>query len=206
LKLLVITIRRVIKKYKPKKGMEAIKMANIVKGKNSVKVGQVSENKEPLKEVEENKVEEKKSRRSSSASSTVVNERPATKRKLGGARKSANDPFWYLQHEGELELVTSEGFNENLGIKEIKVFDPSDKQWEMGVLANCTIVMEYVTIKGVQVRETTRDDSGAIYIQTQSRSWDGNDGKKQYMNDVELSRPLQAQVLSFVEEMLEEAE
>jgi hypothetical protein len=103
-------------------------------------------------------------------------------------------------------MVTNEGFNEVLGIKEIQVYDPSDSQWENGVLANVTVVMEYVTIKGIQVRESIRDDSGAVYMQTQSRSWENAEGKKQYMNDVVIARPIEAQVLSFVEQMLESAE
>ena len=161
----------------------------------------VNENDLPL---EETGTKSNTSKRQSSVPRTKVNERPATKRRLGGSRPG-RDPFWYLKHEGDLELVTSEGFNDALGIKEIKVFDPSDAQWEMGVLANCTIIMEHVTIKGVQVRESTRDDSGSIYVQLQSRSWE-KEGQKQYMNDVEISRVLQAQVLSYVDGMLEDAQ
>jgi hypothetical protein len=178
--------------------------------KNTVKVGNtgVTENEAPLTENEETSVEEtapKNNRKSTRNSENKVNERPATKRKLGGNRRSARDPFWYLHHEGELEMVTAEGHNEVLGVKEIQVWDPSDAQWENGVLANVTLVMDYVTVKGVQVRESVRDDSGAIYLQTQSRSWE-KDGQKQYMNDVELARPVQAQILSYVEAMLVEAD
>jgi hypothetical protein len=174
--------------------------------RNSVKVGdavdKAVENEAPLKE--ETVVEEKSNKRQSSKTSVEVKERPATKRRLGGSRPG-RDPFWYLKHEGELELVTAAAENADLGIKEIKVFDPSDAQWENGTVANVILELEYVTIKGIQVRESTRDDSGAIFMQTQSRSWE-KDGQKQYMNDIVLATPVQAQILSYVESMLESAE
>ena len=172
-------------------------------------VKEVLDNKKAETEVQteetpEVKAEEKTSARKSTKA-TTAKERPAAKRRLGGSRPSSRDPFWYLKHEGEYEMVTAEPFNEALGIKEIQVFDPSDAQWENGVVAVCTLIMDYVTIKGLQVRESGRDDSGAIYVTTQSRSWE-KDGQKQYKNDVELSRVLQAQILSHVEAMLEPAE
>lgn len=166
--------------------------------RNSVKVGDAVDQSVGKEETKGTKIERK------SAGQTEVQERPATKRKLGGDRPLASNPFWYLNHTDELESVTSEGNNPALGIKEIKVFEPSDAQWNNGMVANCILVMDHVELQGIQVLESNRDDSGALYMRTQSRSWE-KDGQKQYKNDITLSRPLQAQILSFVEGMLVEA-
>lgn len=143
-------------------------------------------------------------RRESSSSDIAVAERPKTKRKLrdGAAGRNAE---WYLDRTGDLEHVTNESVNEAIGIYGMQVFAPSEKQWAMGTVANLTLDTIVGKIKGVQVRESTRDDSGALYMQTQSRSWE-KDGQKQYQNDLELSRTVEAQVLSYVNSLLVEAE
>ena len=140
-------------------------------------------------------------RQSSAESAPVVKERAPTTRRLGGNRPAVG--AWYLQDTEDLAGVTAEGFNDELGIREIKVYDPSDAQWNNGVLAITTLETVIGQIKGVQVMESSRDNS--IYLRMQSRSWEGNDGKKNYVNDLTLDRKVTAQVLRYVDAMLEDA-
>lgn len=140
-----------------------------------------------------------------STDAPVVNTRPATKRKLGGTFSNSSGQ-WYLEHDSEeLAGVTGEKTNLDLGIKLIQVFAPSDKQWSNGTVANVTLKTVVGLIKGIQVRESNRDESGSLYMQTQSRSWE-KDGQKQYMNDIELDRKVEAQILSYVDDLLVPAE
>ena len=158
---------------------------------------EVKENEQPLKEKEVNN-----SRRQSAGRVSQANDRPATKKRLKGDRPSSG--YWYLQDTAELEGVTAEAFNEALGIREIKVYDPSDKQWENGTLATITLETIIGQVKGIQVLDSERDDS--IYLRMQSRSWEGNDGKKNYVNDLKLDRKVEAQILRHISGMLEDVE
>lgn len=151
----------------------------------------------------ENKQEETKQTASNRQSSRNVqpNERPATKKRLRADRPSSG--FWYLQDTADLEGVTAEASNPELGITEIKVYEPSENQWANGTVATVTLETIIGQVKGIQVIDSTRDES--IYIRMQSRSYE-RDGQKQYVNDLTLDRKVQAQILRYVNTMLESAE
>lgn len=170
------------------------------KRKSTVKLGaavdNAVENNTPLVETATTET----NRQSSTETKAVVKERPATKRRLGGDRPAVG--AWYLQDTEDLAGVTADGFNDDLGIREVKVFDPSDAQWNNGVLAIVTLETIIGQLKGIQVLESSRDDS--IYLRMQSRSYE-KEGQKQYINDVTLDRKVQAQVLRHVDAMLENA-
>lgn len=168
--------------------------------KGTVKVGQATKNEQAVEQQAPLKEETKAPVRQSAGEQVQVKERPATKRRLGGNRPAGG--FWYLQDTEDLAGVTAESSNAEIGIREIKVYDPSDAQWNNGVLATVTLETVIGQIKGVQVLESNRDDS--IYIRLQSRSYE-NDKGKQYVNDVTLDRKVQAQVLRYVDSMLEMA-
>jgi hypothetical protein len=176
--------------------------------RNSVKVGQAvdkaveNENNQPLEEEKKVATETKaQSKRQSTKKTEVANERPATKKRLRGDRPSSG--FWYLQDTADLEGVTAEPTNEELGLREIKVFDPSDAQWDNGVVALVTIETIIGQVKGIQVMDSNRDNS--IYIRLQSRSYE-RDGQKQYVNDLTLDRKIQAQILRYIDSLLEDVQ
>jgi hypothetical protein len=102
----------------------------------------------------------------------------------------------------ELAGVTSEPMNEAIGIREIKVYEPSQAQWDNGTVATIQLETIIGQIKGIAVVESNRDDS--IYVRMQSRNYE-RDGQKQYVNDVALDRKVQAQILRYVDSLLVDA-
>lgn len=150
---------------------------------------------------EENKVEDKKTRKSTGGQSVKAQERPATKRKLGAAAVSSNGS-WYLQDTADLEGVTKESFNDALGIREIKVFQPSEAQWNNGTVASITLETIIGQVKGIAVVESNRDDS--LYVRMQRRSYE-REGQTQYVSDLTLDRKIQAQILRYVDSLLIDA-
>lgn len=144
-------------------------------------------------------------RQSSDDTPTNIAPRALPKRKLAADASSSNDQ-WYLEHDTEeLAGVTGEISNLDIGLKKIRVSNPTAKQWEKGTVANITIDTIVGTIGGIQVRESQWGNGQGLYMQTSSRSWEKN-GEKQYQNDVELSRKMEAQILSFVDALLVPAE
>lgn len=111
--------------------------------------------------------------------------------------------FWYMEETEELSGVTDESDNPLLGIERIAVKVPSEKQMDNGVVANVELMTTTSTISNLQVLESDRDDSGMLYLRIPSRSWEV-DGVKNYINDVELNRSIEAQILRFVESLLSE--
>lgn len=153
-------------------------------------------------QVEETKTTTRKSTRQSTGSSRpAVNERPATKRRLGSAAVQAGGA-WYLKDTSDLEGVTAEVSNDLIGIREIKVYEPSEAQWNNGTVATVTLETIIGQIKGIAVVESNRDDS--LYVRMQSRSY-VREEKTQYVNDVALDRKVQAQILRYVDKLLVEA-
>lgn len=175
-------------KRKSTKEVEAKKQMEIIKEENKM--------------AEETKTTTRKSTRQSTGSSRpAVQERPATKRRLGTAAVQAGGT-WYLKDTADLEGVTDEATNDALGIREIKVYEPSEAQWNNGTVATITLETIIGQIKGIAVVESNRDDS--LYVRMQSRSYD-REGQKQYVNDVALDRKVQAQILRYVDKLLVEA-
>lgn len=154
------------------------------------------------KVVAEKSAPAEKKGRQSTRQGDVAKQRPATKKKLKADRPSTG--FWYMQDTEDLEGVTSEPNNPVLGIREIKVFDPSEKQWDNGTLATLTIETVIGQIKGIQVIDSPRDNS--IYLRMQSRSWDDAQGNRNYVNDLTLDRKVQAQLLRYASTLLEDVE
>lgn len=165
-------------------------------------VGEATETQNTTVEEKSAPPAEKKTNRQSTGGGSVARQRPATKKRLRADRPSTG--FWYMQDTDDLEGVNDQPFNEAIGIKEIKVYDPSDKQWENGTLATLTVETIIGKIKGIQIMDSERDDS--IYLRMQSRSWEGADGKKNYVNDLELDRKVQAQLLRYATTLLEDVE
>jgi hypothetical protein len=160
---------------------------------------QVETKKEEAK-MEETKTTTRKSTRQSTGSATKVQERPATKRRLG--QKTVTS-FWYLADTEDLDGVTAEVRNDALGIREIKVYEPSEAQWNNGTVATVTLETIIGQVKGIAVVESNRDDS--LYVRMQSRSYE-REGQKQYVNDLALDRKVQAQILRYVDGLLIDAE
>lgn len=134
------------------------------------------------------------------ASAPRIQENRSASRRLSGNGRAID---WYKSREGDLVDVTNEASNPVLGISEIRAFGPSDAQWEAGVVARVVLETPHIEITGIQVRESNRD--GGLYVQLQSRMWEV-DGNKQYHNDVKISSAMQAQILCYIEALLEEQE
>lgn len=147
-----------------------------------------------------------KAKRQSTAKATQPAEsgrqRGATKKRLRSDRPDRG--FWYLNDTADLEGVTDEQSNPLLGITSINVFEPSEKQWDNGTVANISLDTIIGQIKGIQVIDSDRDNS--IYIRLQSRTWTGQDGKPQRANDVSLDRKVEAQILRHVNSLLVDVE
>jgi len=129
-------------------------------------------------------------------------QRPATKKRLRSDRPSAG--FWYMQDTPELAGVTDEASNPELGIRGITVREPSERQWELGTLAVVTLETIIGQVRGIQVLDSEFDNS--VYMRMQSRSWEGNDGKKNYVNDLVLDKKVEAQILRYVSSLLVDAQ
>ena len=113
---------------------------------------------------------------------------------FGGDRNTAE---WFLDRSNEMAVVTDEDHNLALGIKRIQAFGASGGQIAFGTIANVTVETLFGTITGIQVRESQRNP-GTLYIGTNSRKYEKEGQAAQYFNDVELSRPAQAQILSWI--------
>jgi hypothetical protein len=160
------------------------------------------ETKKEENQVAETKTTTRKSTRQSTGSNAPkVQERPATKRRLGAQAVSSNG-MWYLQDSAETEGVTADSFNDALGIREIKVYEPSEAQWNNGTVATITLETIIGQVKGIAVVESNRDDS--LYVRMQRRSYE-REGQTQYVSDLTLDRKVQAQILRYVDSLLVDA-
>ena len=119
-------------------------------------------------------------------------------------REDRFDSAWYRDdNDEELKDVTAESVNLKLGIKMIRVFKPSAKQSVSGVIANVTLDTIVGTIKSIQIRQSNNED-GTIYLTTPSRNVAPEGEDARWRSLVDLSRPVQAQILRYVETLLEE--
>lgn len=125
--------------------------------------------------------------------------RPLPKRRL--SLKVQGD--WFKSREGDLAVVTEEDHNHELGILKIRVYEPTEKQFQFGTMANIAIDTVVGTIKGLQIREGR---GGSIFLTEPSRDISREDQDARWISDVELSQPVKAQVLSYVDSMLVPAE
>jgi len=173
-------------------------MAQVTMGKK--KVQDAAE--KAVQQKEETKVENTVTRQSAGTSQAAPRQRAAASRRLSSAR--VQQGAWYLQDTDQLAGVTAEASNPELGITGIQVFDPSPAQFDNGTVARITLDTIVGTIKGMQVVESDRDNS--LFLRMQSRSWEGDNGQKNYVNDVELSDKAKAQILRYVDSLLEPAQ
>lgn len=170
------------------------------------------ETKQTTKNKKEEKVmEQQQNGRVSVGAGEVQNpaERRATRR-LGVVARTFNNPFWYREREGELALVTDEPVNYALGIRRIMVFEPSEAQWNAGVIANVRLELGtedvvFATISGMQIRESKQLD-GSIYLSTPSRNIAKEGEQARWLSDITLSNAVKAQILSYVETLLVDVE
>lgn len=142
-------------------------------------------------------------RKSSGASNTkAVKPQVKTTKVLGNVGE--RDSFWYLKHEADLELVTAEPKNDNLGIKRIGVYKPSDAQAANMVIASIQLETIAADIRGIQIKES-ENTPGALYLQTGSKNIAKEGEKAKWFNEVTLPKPVTAQILSYVDSLLIDA-
>lgn len=126
--------------------------------------------------------------------------KPATTVRLN--MESGRDSFWYLKHQGELEQVTAGVSNEAFGITRIGVFPPSEAQAANGVIASISLDTVLGNIRGIQIKEST-NAAGALYLQTGSKNIAKDGEPAKWFNEVTLAKPVSAQILSYVDSLLE---
>jgi hypothetical protein len=131
--------------------------------------------------------------------------------KSDAATTRTQDPFWYKKDDidpkkgdGFLKGVTSEKSNEALGIKNISVYqladkdgNPLTKMLDKGAICKVSLDTEVAYIDGITVWNSKNGD-GSIYLQMQSRTYQKGE-EKAYVNDTRLKKPVQAQILRYVE-------
>lgn len=121
-----------------------------------------------------------------------------TRRATGSGAK----PFWYLEREDELSVVTNEPFNKALGISLIKVFEPTQAQKLAGILCKVKLSTLSATIDNISVFES-RFAEGDIYMQMGGGRNVGTEEAPKWVRDCKLTAPAKAQVLSYVFSLLE---
>jgi hypothetical protein len=120
-----------------------------------------------------------------------------TRRATGsGAR-----PFWYLDHKGDLAAVTNEASNESLGIRKIDIFQPTEKQAEIGILCKVRINTYAATIDNIAIFESDFNE-GDIYMQMGGGRQIGTTEAPKWVRDCKLTAQAKAQVLSYVHSLL----
>jgi hypothetical protein len=115
------------------------------------------------------------------------------------------DANWFLDRTGELADVTDQASNPALGINSIAVFPASANQMQWYTIANVTLDTVLGTIHGTQIKESN-NRPGEIYLQAASHNTAKADQPKKYVNDVKFNRAVQAQILSYVNSLLEPAQ
>lgn len=141
-----------------------------------------------------------------SGGTTVEVKQPVVTSVRIGGFGGAND-FWYRDlGVGELAQVTNEHKNYALGIRNINVLPPSENQAGRGILARVqlelgTADVELMTIRGLTIRES-KNTAGAIYVQEGSRNIAQEGQADNWYREVTLKRPMQAQILAYIDTLL----
>ncbi|UNY39922.1 hypothetical protein KLEB273_gp249 [Bacillus phage vB_BauM_KLEB27-3] len=161
-----------------------------------------AEKEQALQKKEEKQMEKtaEKNRQTAGASAPAKKVFNASRRLKTELLQGAGE--WYKNREGDLASVTEEPKNLDIGVLEIKVYEPTPGQYANGTIANITLETVIGSVSGLQIRESVKKP-GQIYLQVPSRSWE-TEGQRRYSNDVELARPVQAQILSYVDSLLED--
>jgi len=114
---------------------------------------------------------------------------------------------WYNRNVEYLAEVTNDGANPEIGIKQIYVHAPTDKQLEAGVIAKVGIqIMTFIDNQYVFCKGTVREgQSGNLFFAPEnSRAYEDKDGNTQWYDAYDLPIAYKAQVLRHVEHMIEE--
>jgi hypothetical protein len=154
-----------------------------------------------VQEETKTKMGAKNENRTSAGDVNKTEQQPVTTRRL--AMDNLRDSFWYLKHADELEKVTAESDNADLGIKRIGVFPPSEAQANNAVIASIQLETIVGNIRGIQVKES-KNTAGALYLQTGSKNIAREGQQAKWFNEVTLERVVTAQILSYVDSLLEE--
>lgn len=117
---------------------------------------------------------------------------------------STQDANWYLSRELDLANVTNEASNMHFGIKSISVRPATAGQMANYTIANVTLDTVLGKIMGIQIKESRRE-VGQIYVQESSRNIAKEGQPANWMSDLKLERAVQAQILSYVHDMLQPA-
>lgn len=124
-----------------------------------------------------------------------------TRRATGSGAK----PFWYLNRRGDLNIVTDESSNEQLGIKAIDIFEPTENQVKAGILCKVRLQTYAATIDNISIFESDFN-KGDIYMQMGGGRNIGDSENPKWVRDCKLTAQAKAQILSYVHTLLIPAE
>lgn len=124
-----------------------------------------------------------------------------TRRATGSGAK----PFWYLNRRGDLAIVNEESANEQLGIKAIDIFEPTENQAKAGILCKVRLQTYAATIDNISIFESEYNE-GDIYMQMGGGRNIGDSDNPKWVRDCKLTAQAKAQVLSYVHSLLIPAE
>ena len=109
---------------------------------------------------------------------------------------------WYRKENEALAGVTNAPQNEALGLMDIRHYPPTDAQSEKGMV--CSVILETVvgTIRGT-VYESKKVPDTLYWTPPQSSQENEETGETKYYDEVKLTSKLQAQVLRYVETLVD---
>lgn len=117
------------------------------------------------------------------------------------ATGSGATPFWYLNRKGDLAVVTNEPSNDNLGIRKIDIFRPTQRQMEADILCKVKVNTYAAIIDNISIFESDFHE-GDIYMQMGGGRNIGSDSSPKWVRDCKLTASAKAQVLSYVHSLL----
>lgn len=131
------------------------------------------------------------------------NEQKAPERKMPVLKSDIfeDNSKWYMSRENDLEKVTNESSNLDIGIENIRPFPPREDQLSYGVIMNLSIKLAVgVTLRDISVRI---DENNRLFLRYPFRMERREEGANNYYDSVSLTRVLQAQLLSFVDNCID---
>jgi hypothetical protein len=124
-----------------------------------------------------------------------------TRRATGSGAK----PFWYLNRRGDLAIVNEQSSNEELGIRMIDIFEPTENQAKAGILCKVRLNTYAATIDNISIFES-EFNKGDIYMQMGGGRNIGSDEAPKWVRDCKLTAQAKAQILSYVHSLCVPAE
>ncbi|MES9681851.1 hypothetical protein ABWK22_02800 [Gottfriedia acidiceleris] len=94
-------------------------------------------------------------------------------------------------------------YNKALGLDDIKVFPANAKQKEFGIVCNCILHLISGTVR-ITIAES-KHQPGMLYLVTPGQEKMLVKGQVQYYENVQLKYELKAQVLKYIESLVEQA-